>query len=667
MTSKVFLKHISGLRAFAILAVVLYHLDPRFNGYLGVEVFFVISGFLLLQSLIRDKAFSLKNFLIKKVIRLYIPIIFILLALLPFLLLTPGHFALAASETALSTLMGVSNLWLKSQSGGYFNQAASTNPLLHTWYVSVLMQMFIICGIGCTILKRYSARCTQITLCIAGLLSFMWAHLSLIGRVLSPLFPDISLQCELFKPDYYDTLPRLWQLLSAAVIFTLPECRHKIICSLLSVTGLLLIAFPMLNFFPVQLHSLSAVSGTVLLIKYVPHCFLNSLFTTRPAQYIGKISFSLYLVHVPIIVLSHQYFSIQINTFQWDATLFPLILLISILFYFFGEKRKIPGIFGMLLFLATFALYGLTTYSKGIITPWQTLAHEFNKRSNHEFIPAQQPEILRSFSQNKLPLWKDVTCIYESNYFDKHPNNSLFVIGNQEIPASFVLIGDSHAAAIYPGMDNLFKGENISGIYVMCRFVPFFSKTGALMSTGKKEISGPNYMQKREEALLAWLKEQHGITTVVVAERWAQYLKLKNNGGQEGRERQELFHMCECFRSIGKNVILMSDIPEMTMPQPRNYSIQQIIFGKDPKNVNLSITENEYRQHCHRSASMLADAEKHGLCQLLHVEEGLQSGKSYFGVEEGKVLYYDDNHINSDGAERICRRLHQSLLNLLHP
>lgn len=672
MTSKVFFEHISGLRAFAILAVILYHLDPRFhqhgfNGYLGVEIFFVISGFLLLKSLINDTDFSLKQFITKKVIRLYTPIIFILLLLLPFLLLTPGDFTLTASETALSTLLGVSNLWLKSQSGGYFNQASATNPLLHTWYVSVLMQMFIICGLGCAILKRCSSRCAQITLCIVGLLSFLWAHIGLAGLLLSPFFPDISFKCELFTPNYYDTLPRLWQLLSAAVIFTLPECRQKVVCSLISVAGLLLIAFPMLNFFPVQLHSLSVVSGTILIIKYVPHCFLNQLLTTRAVQYAGMISFSLYLVHVPIIVIGRQYFSIQTNTFERDAVLLAAILLAAVLFYSFVEKKKVSGIFGMLLFLATITLYGTAAYSKGIITPWQATADGLRSPGYHDFTPAQHPTILRSYAQDELPLWYDVTYIYESDYFRRHANNSLFVIGNQENPASFVLIGDSHAAAIYPGMDNMFKEESISGVYVMCRFVPFFSKTGALTGVGEKGVREQDYMQKREEALLSWLKEQNTITTVVVAGRWTRYLELKSNEGQEGRELQELCDMCERFRSIGKKVVLMTDIPEMPLTQPLNYSMQQMIFGKNPKNVNLSISQTEYGQHCKQSAPMLAAAEQQDLCKLLHVEEGLASGKDYFGVKEGKVLYYDDNHINADGAGKICRKLRQSLLNLLQP
>lgn len=150
MSSIRYRSDIDGLRAFAVLSVVLYHLEVSWikSGFLGVDIFFVISGFLITKIIVRDLqdgTFSIKNFYLRRVRRILPALIFILafLSFFAWLILLPQDL-LNYAKSMLSAIVSVSNLFFfKTLNFGYFATDSSTIPLLHTWSLGVEEQFYI--------------------------------------------------------------------------------------------------------------------------------------------------------------------------------------------------------------------------------------------------------------------------------------------------------------------------------------------------------------------------------------------------------------------------------------------------------------------------------------------------------------------------------------------
>ena len=173
---------IEGLRALAVLPILLNHALVRgfAGGFVGVDVFFVISGYLITLILMRDLqsgAFSIKGFYRRRILRI-LPALFVMLGVVTaagFVWLTPNEFTHLA-KSALATTFFVSNLLLYSDTG-YFTAAAATLPLLHTWSLAIEEQFYIFWPIVLLLAVRFGARMTLaavVGICLLSLAASQW-------------------------------------------------------------------------------------------------------------------------------------------------------------------------------------------------------------------------------------------------------------------------------------------------------------------------------------------------------------------------------------------------------------------------------------------------------------------------------------------------------------
>ena len=286
---------IQALRAFAVMAVVLYHLDvyALAGGFLGVDIFFVISGYLITRNILADVeagTFSLLGFYARRFRRLFpasLVTILVTLLISAFILSTKDFRALGAS--ALHALFSTSNIlfWLET---GYFNADAITKPLLHTWSLAAEEQFYLVWPAFALLLWRVGRRYMLPTIVAVGVLSLVTAQLLL------PSHPDAVFYLMPFRIFEFCAgamlVPLRSRLTSAssAALFGLG-------CAAMTASVFLLnSSVPMPGF-----ASMLPVIGAMLCI-YAGANVRQAIFP-RPVTFIGDISYSLYLVHWPIVAL----------------------------------------------------------------------------------------------------------------------------------------------------------------------------------------------------------------------------------------------------------------------------------------------------------------------------------------------------------------------------
>jgi len=313
---------IDGLRAFAVLSVVAYHAFPSWlkGGFIGVDVFFVISGFLITSHIFEnlDKGqFSFTDFFGRRIRRIFPALILVMACSLAF-----GWFALLADEFAqlgkhvASGAAFITNFILVDESG-YFDNAAETKPMLHLWSLAVEEQFYIVWPLVLWLGWKRKFNLLTITVLVAVIsfylnLRFVKSHPTetffwSVGRFWELLSGSVLAWLFLYKSDELSRL-KLWvdKSLLRIIHFKEIEANGSTTSNLMSFFGLLLLTYGAIRIneslsFPSK-WALIPVLGTLLIIASGSKAWLNRIFLMNPiAVWFGLFSYPLYLWHWPIL------------------------------------------------------------------------------------------------------------------------------------------------------------------------------------------------------------------------------------------------------------------------------------------------------------------------------------------------------------------------------
>ncbi|KYG69899.1 hypothetical protein AZI85_16020 [Bdellovibrio bacteriovorus] len=358
-----FRKDINALRALAVILVILYHFKiPGFSGgFIGVDVFFVISGFLMTKiilSQLEKGSFSYGSFIAARFKR-----IFPALLVFVFILTVSGWFLLSSldylsfSKSAVSSLLFLSNIYYW-RSSGYFDSDSHSNILLHTWSLSVEWQFYMLLPLLLWAVYRIAPRRKALT-------AFLWASF-VVSFLLSCYFAEVRP-----SPAFYLLPTRAWEMIAGGLVFVSHIQMRRLTANVLAVVGVLLcllcavfytgeISYP-------GLHAFWPVLGTVFVLLAQPSGYWVE---NKFLQKTGYWSYSLYLWHWPF---SSWYLSQQ--KYDLDLLLLGLsivsIIGLSLLSYRFvegtrqGFSRKLIT-FGVVLFAAVIIGCGYIYQQEGI-------------------------------------------------------------------------------------------------------------------------------------------------------------------------------------------------------------------------------------------------------------------------------------------------------------
>lgn len=433
MSYKKFRLDINGLRAFAVLSVVLYHFGVPYvsGGFTGVDVFFVISGFLM-TGIVLEKVDhkGIFDFYVARFLRIVPALVATILALLIF-----GYFSLSTSEfellarNATASLLFYSNNYYAAHSS-YFDPSSDLNFLLHTWSLSVEWQFYLIYPLIVLAIKKCRL---PVSLSILALfcLSLVYVALGLSGT----------------KEDLFYLLPtRAWEMLAGALVYiissrgVLTNFRHL---SKLNIPGLLLILFSLFTAEGSQawpgLATLIPVAGAALVI--VANNQNAYLIKNKAAQFIGTISYSWYLWHWPVIVVM-RYYRVEMDAINIGAGIVVSFIL-AVLSYYLIEmplrKRnwlRTDFVSAIVITACAFVVvqtHGATFRFKGDMN--DVITYRFNNKE-----------------------WRPDTC-----FLNPQQDYSAFSKCQDKMTSeSIVIWGDSHAAQLMPGFRSVLKNENLT-------------------------------------------------------------------------------------------------------------------------------------------------------------------------------------------------------------
>ena len=344
---------IDGLRSIAVIAILLFHVDVRFfnGGYVGVDIFFVISGYLITR-VIRDEvletgSFSFPNFYMRRARRLFPALFFTLTLSCVFacLLFSPQYLK-RFGGSLLHAIASVSNFYFWGESG-YFDEAARFKPLLHTWSLGVEEQFYIVWpGFIVFLLLKARKLTAPITIILAGIFSLYLNHVFLGGEIdiVSKIAPSVAKLFNDGSATIYFLMPfRIFEFSIGAIMVWLvkyqPGNKHAL--EPFVVIGLAMIAYAVFTYtnrtvFP-SFNALLPCIGTALIIYGGTARYSGKLLNNPLAVGLGLISYSLYLIHWPIIVFYKYYYIAQL-TFRGRFVICVVSIVAAVLMYHFVEQ-----------------------------------------------------------------------------------------------------------------------------------------------------------------------------------------------------------------------------------------------------------------------------------------------------------------------------------------
>lgn len=486
---------IDGLRAIAILSVVGFHAFPKkiASGFIGVDIFLVISGFLIstiiFSSLERDR-FSFVEFYSRRVKRIFPALLLVMVASLVF-----GGFALYSDEFKQlgKHIAGgagfVSNFMLWGESG-YFDNAARTKPLLHLWSLAIEEQFYIFWPLLLALAWRRRWNFLKVTILIAAV-SFV-AEIRLTSNDLTEAF--------------YSPLPRFWELMIGGVLAFIvlhkPQLnsRHK---NLQSISGAILLAagFALIDksrMFP-GWWVLLPTFGTALIISAGTGAWLNGkILSNKVLVWFGLISYPLYLWHWPLLFFGMTVASADGPSPEIRNPAILISILLAWLTYRFVEQPVRTGGHGRMktmILLATMIVVGSSGY-----VIYQQDGLRFRSAST----------IADSYSYDfRFPPASRIQCSYPVASHDGHWDWCTY--GNTERDPSVALLGDS------------FAGSFSQTLRYATAYFPFTYKQFGRGLCPPLLNYGPAVCAEAYKSYYDWVKNTPSVKVVVLAAAWPNY------------------------------------------------------------------------------------------------------------------------------------------------
>ncbi len=597
---------IDGLRAVAVLSIVLAHLGIKefHGGFVGVDIFFVISGFLItgiLARSLKSGRYSIAEFYSRRVIRIF-PALFVMLVtvtVLALIFLLPGELVRFAKSLAATSLFG-SNMVFFSEAG-YFDASSDIKPLLHTWSLGIEEQFYVLWPL--ILAAAAGARKSRLALIIASVaLVSLLAAAFMVSHAVSAAFYLLPF--------------RAWELAAGGLLVFVNRVHLRWLNELLAALGIGLIAVAIWRFtsatpFP-GLAALFPVGGAVLIIFAGPQTLVSKVLALGPATWIGRLSYSLYLWHWPVIVFSKI------------GLLLP------------ATPAVMAGQFAISLALAYASLRWVETPFRDARERWSTprvLICALVMMAATVAV-ASVMILAKGFPQRFSPSEQALAAYTDTDFEARFQRGVCFAVdpGAEVDPAclassgarpSVLLTGDSMAAHLWPGL-SAYRGE-----YEVRQSTMVGCRPGVYPNPDTK-------CQRHSRELLTEWAPDHRPDVVVLAGRWQAY------------DMTTLEQTTRFLRDRNIAVVVVGPPPIYTMQLPR--LLVKADQTNDPTLADRYLEPTSFDI----DAQLRAIAEKNGARYVSLIDNLCQGRRCRTLAKPGAPMQFDYGHFTPEGSATVA-------------
>jgi peptidoglycan/LPS O-acetylase OafA/YrhL len=658
MATRQYRPEIDGLRAVSVIGVVLFHLGLGFpGGFVGVDVFFVISGYLitgiLLRQLSQDR-FSLVDFWARRIRRIAPAAIAMVIGtlLIGGYLQTPERYA-GLARSAMAHVVMASNCYF-TRDAGYFAESSDFEPLLHTWSLSVEEQFYLIFPLLVLFAWRRWPEKIAWIMVASAVVSLGWSSLEV------PRDP---------KEAFFLLPSRGWELLAGAIMAALPRPQMKRAGSeVLSALGLILVMVPMWIYdretaFPGPA-ALPPVLGAVMLLCAGGATYAGRILSWRPLVGVGLISYSLYLWHWPLVVFAREV-TFEL-TVAWKFSLLAASTVIAWLSWRWIETPfRSGGVLGTnarALRFGAISAAGLFAIALGI-----KLSGGF---------PSRLPEDLRV-------IMADVA--WNGGDYTSSKSEASAIGERKEGSVDFVVWGDSHGASAAPAIDAAGQKLGLRGRAYLNNGTP--PVTGLWFADMDRE--GAAAMVAMNERVLSEIIKTRPKVVILVG-RWVArcegYNEVEMVGEPESHRYttmvvdsmipaptfaesstaliRQLQKMNEHLVKNGIELLLVQQVPESTVGRIAARFYLKERFPRFSDLPQFTTTREDHRKRQARTMKTLADLSKEDITIVDPTNQFFKESNA-LQVYANRSFYRDDDHLTWAGSlhylepvfEKIMRRI----------
>lgn len=623
---------IDGLRAIAVLSVLLYHAFPDTfpSGFIGVDIFFVISGYLITGIILKEldqKSFKIKNFYARRIKRIFPALITVLLATIAlgwFLLLPTEYMALG--KHLLGAASFTSNLLLWSESG-YFDVGAEQKPLLHLWSLGVEEQFYILWPLILIAVSKVTVGVKYLPAATTGL--------SLIACITLTYVDPTS--------AFFSPLTRFWELGLGALLaqyqysskFNNTANLSKSAKNLISALGFALIisGFLLINhstLFPGGWALMPTFGAVLIILSGSTNTLSKWVLTNRISVFFGLISYPLYLWHWPFLSIAQ----IIENGLHRDGRIAIVVIsiLLAYLTYRFIEKpirRRKTQLTTIKLLLIGLLLCG---GFGGLI---------INQEGFESRIDSKLAELSRDFKGTAtLPRPTGDWCNDRKASFCSYTGDK----------PTFAIIGDSHARSFSYGLKE----------YIAAR-----GETLLTIGTGGCHLYIPSLYRKDDQDYgvcedelfdtLQGVNDDPNIHTVFITS----YTTGKNSEQAIKRQTTGLDRVIDRLKESGKRVIYLMDVPVLKV-EPR-FCLPSSKQTDQEGILACRLAKSEFTAQSTDIHSYIAELLNKKAIPYVELAKPLCDDQYCYGRDDSRLFYVDDNHLSIRGALYVIEGIKKEL------
>jgi peptidoglycan/LPS O-acetylase OafA/YrhL len=625
---------IDGLRAVAILPVILFHFGLGYTpgGFVGVDIFFVISGYLITQHVFNEMTagtFTFASFYERRIRRIAPALLAMLVitTLAASWLLLPAELT-AEAKSAVAAIASVANIYFWKTSGYFQDQ---DRPLLHTWSLSVEEQFYLVLPPLLLLLRRFCPHRLKSAMAAITVISFLWASWGVFHS------PDAS----------FFLLPqRAWELSigSLLALGALPIPRSAIARQRVALAGLFLILISVVKLsgaypFPGVL-ALPPCAGALMIIAagIEGPSFVSSLLSVRPLRFIGLISYSLYLWHAPVIVLQKYWYRMTFG--RTLETLFPLLgfyraqlmermivflPLTFVLAYLSWRFIEQPFRFGprRLNRRRAFVYCGVTALAGLFLAVGIIFAKGFPERLTPEATKIAS-YATRQYGDNVN--YRGGTCFVSSTTADFDKAKCLHVEDQRD---NWLLLGDSQAAQLWGGLSHTYPEVNVMQA----------TATGCKPAFKSQVGDAPRCLAIVRDVLNNFLP-QHRNVLVILAAKW------------ESNDMPQLAMTIEALKAAGQRVALVG--PDLRYDTP----LARLLAAEAPDD-NRSLVETHRLESYDNLDRELAQRARQDwkISYISYPALLCAHGRCEVWAEKDIPLEFDTDHLTDPGSILVASRI----------